>query len=150
MGAVTYPNEKVIDYIGKNFIALRLANDAEPYAGQFTVKWTPKVLILDALGKAHQQTTGFLPPEDFVPFLELGLAMVDFDLDCLEDCRMHLDNILASHPESLAAPEALYYLGVMGYKTTGDGESLKTALRELQNRYPDSEWARKARPYRLL
>jgi hypothetical protein len=150
MGAVTYPNEKVVDFITENLIPLQISNEAEPYIGQFNVKWTPRIFILDPNGKEHQSTLGFMKPENFIPSLELGMAKVDFDLECFEDCLSHLDHILTASPESSSAPEAVYLKGVAGYKKSGDAAPLKDAYNRLQKEYPDSEWTERASPYRLL
>jgi hypothetical protein len=150
MDAVTYPDDKVTDYISEKYIALRLANSAEPYATDYMVKWTPRIIILDAAGHIHQSTIGFLPPEEFIPCLELALAKADFNLNHLEECKNHLDHILNDHPKCLSAPEAVYYKGVTDCKLSGEAGPLKDAYNTLKDRYPDSEWAQRAQPYRLL
>ena len=150
MDAVTYPDEKVTDYINEKYVALRIASNAEPYSIDFMVKWTPRIFLLDAAGQIHQASMGFFPPEDFIPFLELGLAKADFNLDHLEECKQHLDRLLEEYPESTSAPEAVYLQGVADYKISGQGEPLKNAYKILQARYPDNEWAQRALPYRLL
>lgn len=150
MDAVTYPEEKVIDFVNDNLIALRIASSEEPYAANFMVNWTPRIMILDSVGVVHQSTVGFLPPEEFVPSLLMGLAKAAFDLNNLEDCKKHLDHILDTYPESISAPEAVYYRGVTTYKTGGQAEPLIDAYHVLQDRYPASEWAKRALPYRLL
>jgi hypothetical protein len=150
MDAVTYPDEKVTDYISNKYIALRLANNAEPYASDFMVKWTPRIIVFDAAGQIHQSTIGFSSPEEFIPFLELALAKADFNLNHLEECKIHLDLILNNHPNSFSAPEAVYYKGVTDYKLSGEAGPLKDAYNTLKDRYPDSEWTQRAAPYRLL
>lgn len=147
MDAVTYPNEQVAAYINDSFVPVRLASDTQPYAEDFNVKWTPSIFVLDQFGNTHQSTIGFFPPEEFIPALELGLAKVDFDLECLDYCQRHLDRILSSHPRSASAPEAMYLLGVTRYKMTGQPGALKECFLQLQDRYPDSEWTRKASPF---
>lgn len=150
MDAVTYPDQKVADYINEKFIALRIPNDKQPYAGDFSVSWTPRIIILDPSGKIHQSTVGYFPPDEFIPALVLGLAKVDFDQDCLDDCRKYLDCILASHAKSAAAPEAVYYRGVTEYKITGEAEPLKEAHNKLKEQHPDSEWVFRSWPYSKL
>jgi hypothetical protein len=150
MGAVTYPNEKVIALITENVIPLQLVSDTEPYASQFNVRWTPKIIILDPKGKEHQSTLGFMGPENFIASIELGLAKVDFDLGNIENCRRHLDKILTGLPKSSSAPEAVFLEGVTAFKISGSAEALKGAYNKLQEKYPDSEWTERASPYRLL
>lgn len=149
MDAVTYPDEKVANYLSDSFVTLRMASDSS-YANDFNVKWTPSLFVLDQFGKSHQSTVGFYPPEELIPALELGLAKVDLDLECLEECQNHLNRLLSNHPRSAPAPEAVYLLGVTRYKITGQAGPLKEAYNQLQERYPESDWARKAAPFRLL
>jgi len=150
MDAGTYPNQPVADLIDDKFIAVRIRSDLEPYAENFSVSWTPRLIILDPTGKIHQSTVGFFPPEEFIPALVLGLAKVDFDAACLDACLKHLDCILSSHVKSASAPEAVFYKGVTEYKISGKAEPLKEAYHKLEKQYPDSEWVFRASPYRLL
>ncbi len=150
MDAVTYPDDKVAEFIFNNFIPLRIAGDEEPYAADFMVNWTPRIIVLDSVGLSHQSEVGFLPPEDFIASLELGLAKADFDSHKLEDCKAHLHRILEGYAGSSSAPEAAFLLGVTSYKLSGQAAPLKEAYHFLQGKYPDSEWAKRALPYRLL
>lgn len=150
MDAVTYPDDKVSAYINNKYIPLRIASDAEPYSADFIVKWTPRTLVLDSSQIIHQSKVGFFPPEEFIPSLELGLARTAFDQDRLEDCKKHLESLLADHPDSAAAPEAVYLQGVTGYKMTDKAGPLKEAYNTLKDKYADSEWVKRALPYRLL
>ncbi len=150
MDAVTYPEAKVADFINDKFIALRIPNDAEPYADDFSVSWTPRIIILDPMGKIHQSNVGFFPPDEFIPSLELGLAKIDFNMKCLDECRKHLKCILTSHANSASAPEALYFDGVAQYKISGEAAPLKKAYHKIKDQYPDSEWVFRASPYDKL
>ncbi len=150
MDAVTYPNEKVIEFIQKQMIPLRVAFDAKPLSTDFNVKWTPTLITLDAKGKEHQRTVGFLPPEELIPSLLLGIAKSYFNQERFNEALSHLDKLLADYPKSDAAPEAIYLRGVCRYKSTHDPKPLKGAYEQLQANYPSSEWTKRAYPYRLL
>ncbi len=150
MGAVTYPDSRVSEFINDNMIPIQVAYDAVPLADDYNIKWTPTILSLDSSGKEHHRIVGFLPPEEFVPGLLLGIAKVHFDLDEFDRALSYLHRILSDHPSSDAAPEALYLRGVSLYKTTHEARPLKEAYEELQAKYPRSEWATRAQPYRLL
>ncbi len=150
MDAVTYPNEKVIEFIEKNMIPLRVAFDAQPIATQFNLKWTPTLITLDADGKEHQRTVGFLPPEDLIPSLLLGIAKSYFNRERFSEALSALDKILAEYPKSDSAPEAIYLRGVCRYKSTHKPQPLKEAYEQLQANYASSEWTKRAYPYRLL
>ena len=45
MDAVTYPDEKVVDFIGKSVVPLKLSFDAKPMADDYNVKWGAPTLI---------------------------------------------------------------------------------------------------------
>jgi len=150
MDAVTYPEPGVRDFVNSNLVPLRLPFDHKPLAEQFQVKWTPTLVTLDADRKEHHRTVGFLSPEELIPSLLLGRAKMDFDLDNFDGAIKTLEKIVGVHSKSDSAPEAIYLLGVSRYKSTHEAKPLKDAYEKLQAEYPDSEWTRRAYPYRLL
>ncbi|OPY64925.1 MAG: hypothetical protein A4E63_03235 [Syntrophorhabdus sp. PtaU1.Bin050] len=150
MDAVTYPQTAVIEFLNQSVIPVRVPFDSEPLASKFNLKWTPMLVVLDWNGKEHSRTVGFLPPEELIPSLLLGIAKIYFDFDRFTDVTVNLDKILADYPNSGAAPEAVFLKGVNGYKGTHNVQALKQAYERLQADYPSSEWAKRALPYRLL
>jgi hypothetical protein len=150
MDAVTYPDPKVIDFVNNNVVALRVPADSQPLAGQFNVKWTPVLAVLDQNGVGHRQTLGFFPPEEFIPSLMLGIAKVHFDYDQLEKALEMLHKLQADYPASAAVPQAVFLEGVSRYKHSHEPKTLKDAYEQLKSDFPSSEWTRRAEPYRLL
>jgi len=150
MGAVTFPDAKVIAFIKQNVIPIRLPHDHKPLAEQFQVKWTPALVTLDMEGKEHHRTVGFLSPEELIPSLLLGKAKIDFDHDDFGKALTTLEDLLNDYPKSGAAPEAIFLRGVCGYKSTHNPKALKEAYEKLAKDYPDSEWTKRAYPYRLI
>ncbi|GAB4246138.1 MAG: hypothetical protein Kow0054_00050 [Deferrisoma sp.] len=150
MDAVTYPQEAVAEFVSTRMVPLRIPSDAQPYAGQFNVKWTPTLVTLDRDGTEHHRTLGFLPPEELIPSLLLGSAKCHFDAERFEAALKELDELLSQYPKSDAAPEAIFVRGVARYKHTGDPKPLKEAYEKLAADYPDSPWTKRALPYRLL
>jgi len=150
MGAVTFPDAKVIAFIKQNLIPIRLPHDHKPLAEQFQVKWTPALVTLDTEGKEHHRTVGFLSPEELIPSLLLGKAKIDFDHEDFAKALVNLEALLKDYPKSGAAPEAIFLRGVCGYKSTHTPKPLKEAYEKLAKDYPDSEWTKRAYPYRLL
>lgn len=128
---------------------LQVPHDS-PLAADFRVKWTPTLVVLDFYGREHHRGVGFLPPEELIPFLLLGMGKIDFDTDQFNDALIHLDDLLARYPKSAAAPEAVYLRGVCRFKSTHDAKPLKEAYEKLKADYPESEWAKRAEPYGLL
>jgi len=150
MGAVTFPDAKVIAFIKQNVIPIRLPHDHKPLAEQFQVKWTPALVTLDMEGKEHHRTVGFLSPEELIPSLLLGKAKIDFDHEDFGKALVTLEDLLKDYPKSGAAPEAIFLRGVCGYKSTHNPKALKEAYEKLAKDYPDSEWTKRAYPYRLI
>jgi len=150
MGAVTFPDAKVIVFINQNVIPIRLPHDHKPLAEKFQVKWTPALVTLDMEGKEHHRTVGFLSPEELIPSLLLGKAKIDFDHEDFSNALLTLGDLLQGYPKSAAAPEAIFLRGVCGYKNAHNPKALKEAYERLAKDYPDSEWTKRASPYRLI
>lgn len=150
MDAVSYPDSGVTRFINEHMIPLRVAFDAEPHAKDFNVKWTPTLVTLDSSGGEHHRTVGFLAPEDLIASLLLGIGKVYFDADKFEDALVNLDKVTSDYSKSNSAPEAIFFRGVSGYKSRQDPKKLKEAYERLEAEYPDSEWTKRAYPYRLI
>jgi hypothetical protein len=150
MDAVSYPDSGVINFINEHMIPLRIAFDAQPHAKDFNVKWTPTIVTLDSGGKEHHRTVGFHAPEDLIASLLLGIGKVYFDADKFEDALVNLDKVTSDYSNSNSAPEAIFYRGVSGYKSSQDPKKLKEAYERLEAEYPENEWTKRAYPYRLI
>jgi len=150
MDAVSFPQEEVKKFIVSNLIPLRVPYDAKPLSDDFNVQWTPTLLILDAEGREHQRTVGFIGPEDLVPSLLLGIGKVAFDRGEFPEALSLFEEIEARFPGRDVLPEAMFLQGVCRYKITKDPGRLKDAYERLVRTYPSSEWTGRASPYRLL
>jgi len=150
MDAVSYPEDKVGQFIADNLIPLRIKSDAEPYATNFKLRWTPTLIILDQKGEERARTVGFLEPAELVPTLLLGIAKADFDAACYDRCLERIDTILTDFPHSGPAAEAVFLQGVAGFKRSGSPQPLKDAYLRLNKEYPGNLWTKRAAPYRLL
>ena len=67
MDAVTYPDDKVAQFINVNLIPLRVKSDSMPLSKDFNVTWTPTVITLDQDEKEQYRTVGFLSPSELIP-----------------------------------------------------------------------------------
>jgi thioredoxin-related protein len=150
MGAVTYPNEKVVEFIEKHLVPIQVLFDSRPLATKFNIQWTPTVITLDEEGKEDRRTVGFLSPEEFIPSLMLAVAKCHFDREKFSNAIPMLEEIFKDHPKSDAAPEAVYVRGVALYKSIHKADLLKDAYKRLLTEYPSSEWTKRAKPYSLL
>ena len=111
---------------------------------RFNAQWTPTQLVLDPDGTERHRIEGFLPVDDFLAQLELGLGKLHFQHESYEEAEKRLRGACDRFPTSGAAPEVCYWAGVSAYKRTNDPKYLGDTAKALKERYPDSEWARKA------
>lgn len=150
MNAGPYSEEKVQRFIEEEFVPIKSQcfwkERTEPMK-RFDVIWTPTFLFQDAEGKVHRKLSGFLPTDDFLAQLKLGKGMVLLEKERNAEAIKWLERAVREHPDSGAAPEAVYFLGVAGYKNTHEAGALRGIYDTLTNKYPQSEWARRAQPY---
>ena len=147
MGAVTYPTEGMGSFIDLNFLPVQVEVSNQSLMEKYGVSWTPTILVLDADGKEHYRTVGYIPPEEFIPLFMVGKARWALDTGQLAEARAILEEMLGRCPHPRAAAEAIYFLGVARYKMTHDPKPLRTAYEELKAKFPESEWFRRAEPY---
>jgi Tetratricopeptide repeat len=140
-----YPDPRVERFINDNFVPARFHVKTHPEAmGRFKVDWTPTILILDPDGNERHRIEGFLPNDDFLAQLHLGLAQVAFKAGKFEQAAEHYDRVVRDFSGTEAAPEAQYWAGVSRYKATGSGDALKATADAFKARYGDTAWGKKA------
>lgn len=133
------------EFVSENFLPVKIHIKEQPKTFErFKAQWTPTLLILDPEGIERHRMEGFFPVEDFLAQLELGLAKLAFQKVQYQEAETHFRSACQTYPTSGAAPEACYWAGVSAYKATNKPESLAAAAKLLQEKYPDSEWTRKA------
>jgi hypothetical protein len=144
-----YVDPQVIEFIGRHFLPVRahVREQAEAYkrlGERFAAQWTPTTLIVDSDGVERHRVEGFLPKDDFIAQLMIGLGKSAFAHGDFAAARRWYDAVLEEYPATEAAPEAQYWTGVAEYKQTGDGAALGATARRFAERYSDSVWAKKA------
>jgi TolA-binding protein len=102
------------------------------------------LLLLDPDGTERHRIEGFLPAEDLLAQLMLGLGHAAFARQQWDAAERHFREVVDRFPKTEAAPEALYWAGVARYKAKGDATALADTAREFTRRYQDSSWAKKA------
>lgn len=147
MDAVTYPNKAVIEFIDSNMIAVRVPHDQRPLAEDFKVKWTPTLITLDVDGIERSRTVGFLPPEELIPSLMLGIGKAHLERGEFAQAIPRFEKLVSKYPKSGSAPEAVFYLGVAQFQSTQDPKFLRKAYDTLAAKYQHSEWTKRASPY---
>jgi len=150
MDAVTYPDEKVITFVQESYIPLLIPYNAEPLSKDFNIKWTPTLITLGTDQREHHRTVGFLDPDSFIANSLLGIGKYHFDNDRFQEAETLFREIISNYPRGDCTAEAIFLHGVSQYKQTGKAHYLKEAYETLKSQYPESEWTRRASPYRLL
>lgn len=145
MGAVTYPDPLVIEFLNERFVPVRLhLVDEAATVKTLAVGWTPGLVVLDPDGRQHRRMFGFHPPADFVAELALGWLMEAIDRghgpQARERAKVALERTRGD-PEREA--EARYFAAVAEAKATRDTSRLKAGWLELLDACPDTTWARK-------
>ena len=144
-----YPDSRVTEFITKNFHPVRVhavqqRDEFQRLGQRFNAQWTPTILIVDPKGVERHRIEGYLPVEEFLPQLELGLAKSAFGTGQFEEAERRFRGIVDRYPNSAAAPEALYWAGVSRYKATNDPTALADTAKQFSSRYADTPWATKA------
>ena len=150
MNAGPYSDEKVQRYIEEEFVPLKSQcfwDKQTELMKKFMIKWTPTFLVHDSQGIEHYRFIGYVPVDDFLAHLGLGRGKVFFDRDRYSEAVDQFKSVIEEHAGAGVTPEAVYLLGVAGYRKTHDAKALRRIYDTLTEKYPQSEWARRARPY---
>lgn len=148
MGAVTYPNAQVAEFVSEHFVAIKF-NVKEPHPdfkealGRGKVLWAPLLVFLDGRGSELRRYVGFLPPDEFLAELRLVLGLAAMTHTDYEEALRWFDGVAELFPSSSAAPEALFWAAGAGYRLSGIPEVIRR-WDDLRARYPESTWARRA------
>jgi hypothetical protein len=148
-----YSQRDVADFIDRHFVPVRVhvrdqADEFKRLGARYSAQWTPTILILDEGGVERHRIEGFLPAGEFVAQLTLGLARAAFARSDFAEAERLFRDVVSSHRDSDAAPEALYWAGVAKYKATGDAAALGDTYKAFQSQYKDTSWATKASVWR--
>jgi TolA-binding protein len=144
-----YPDPRVIDVVTRHFVPVRVhvkenAADFKRLGAKYSAQWTPTTLLVDSSGTERHRIEGFLPADDFLSQLALGLAKAAFARNDYASSERLYRDVLERYPNTDAAPEAQYWTGVSKYRATNDPAALKATGDAFRQRYQDSTWAKKA------
>ena len=144
-----YSDPKVARYITEHLEPVRVhvreqKDEYKRLSERYSAQWTPTILIVDSDGAERHRIEGFLPTDEFLSQVELGLAKVAFQRQNFAEAERLYRELVEKFPSTDAAPEALYWAGVSNYKGTGDGSALGATAKAFRERYQDTTWAKKA------
>jgi hypothetical protein len=144
-----YPDDRVARFIEDHFVPVRVhvrdqPQDFQRLGGRFNAHWTPTTLLLEPDGTERHRIEGFLPTEDFLAQLILGVGRAAFARQEWEKAERYFREVVDRFPNATAAAEAMYWAGVARYKRTNDVNALRETAESFGTRYQDSEWAKRA------
>jgi tetratricopeptide (TPR) repeat protein len=140
---VTYQDQRVQDLLDEETAPVQVDfKESRELRERYDVAWTPTLVLLDAAGEPHQKLVpASLPPDDFLPVVRTAIGRFKWATKDYDAAIRAFDDVLARHPDALAAPEALYWRGVALYGKHAE-EAMKRSWAELGERFPKSYWAK--------
>jgi hypothetical protein len=135
--------------VTEHFLPVRVHVREHPEAWKrlgerYGVQWTPTILVVDPAGVERHRIEGFLPVDEFLAQLTLGLGKSAFARQQFGEAERWFREAVERYPDTDAAPEALYWAGVALYKKTNDATALAHTAEAVTRQYPASVWAKKA------
>jgi tetratricopeptide (TPR) repeat protein len=144
MDAVTYSDERVMNFIGDHFIPLKInTKEDKELVCRFGINWSPIILILDYNGREHYRIIGFLPAQEYLAQLVLGRGKAELNALNYGEAINRFSEVVCYYQDSDASPEAYYWMGVAKYKKNGEPEELIEEWKYLAEKYPQNIWAKK-------
>jgi len=146
MGAVTYPNPEVARYIDPHFIPVQFNVVEQPEViDRFNSAWTPTLIVQDADGREYRRSLGYLDPARFLGEMALARLMESVHRRDFKAASVRGKEALErTKGDAAREPEALYFASVAAYKAANDAARLVEGWNGLMNRFPESDWAKKA------
>jgi hypothetical protein len=145
MGAVTYPDKAVIDFVDYNFIPVQVQVTDTALMQKYNVSWTPTILVLDADGKEHYRSVGFLAPGEFIAAMQVGKGRYYLDTEQFPEARAMFEEVISQSPEANAVPEAIFFPGGHPVQAHPRPKPLREVYDTLTAKYPASDWSQTGR-----
>jgi hypothetical protein len=145
MDTVTYPDQRVEAFMEQHAVPVKVAAKENPQLlEEYAVGWTPNVVIADDQGRVHYRIEGYLPPEDFVGLLSLGIGKYWLNHQQADRAEERFDGAARRHAGTEIGAQALYWLGVARYKRTKAPAQLRATWEQLAREYPHSDWTKRS------
>jgi len=101
--------------------------------------------VLDADGKEHRRSQGYLDPKRFLAEMSLARLQAAIDRQEFQQARqLSEETRRLTTGDPVREPEALYWSSVAAYKASNDSNNLVQGWNQLLDEFPASDWARKA------
>ena len=130
---------EVAQAISQRFVPVRLYLGQDREATRtYRPFWTPTLFFLDPAGHALMDWPGVIPADAILALLDLGDALVGLRRGRFTEAIELLSGIPERDPESVFAPEAIWWEGVVRHVAQGDAQALDRSRRDILRRYPAS------------
>ena len=95
----------MVRFISEEFapVEVHVRNQAEEFkrlGSRYGVQWTPTELVIDSSGVERHRVEGFLPVQDFLAQLELGLAQAEFAQSKFAEAERRYREVVERYPET--------------------------------------------------
>src|SRR5680860_640343 len=141
----TFADERVLAEVNDRFIPLKLdLFQDRDFTRQQQVYWTPTIMIADHSGKVRYTSVNYLPAAEFLDILDIGEGMAAMRWKGYDKAIGLFTTVRDRTPGGPLTAEAIYWRGIAAYFRDGKAAaSAKTEWTELQERFPDSIWAKR-------
>jgi len=146
MGTVTYPDAAVASYISRHFIPVQLNVVERPEVKErFHAHWTPTLILFDGDKVEYRRSEGYVDPKRCLGELVLGRFKAALNGGRYQDLpALAREALEITRGDAWREPEALYWNAIAAYRATGDGKQLSDLWDIVIERFPKSDWGRKA------
>lgn len=149
MGTVTYPNAQITEFVRERFVAAKFNlkerhPDFKDVVGRAKPLWSPLFIYMDCRGNEFRRNVGYLSADEFLAELHLTLGLAALLRNAIDESLGWLDGVATAFPDTLAAPEALYWAAAAAYRVGGI-PAVVARWDALCARYPDGPWTRRVR-----
>lgn len=149
MDTVTYPTAAVQSALEEHTIPAHFnlhepTDQTKQLLRRFRVVWTPTLVFLDHHEIELRRLVGYVPPGDFPAEVDMAIGMAHVMHAQYDEAFRRFRGVVESHPGAEAVPEALYWAGVAALRRDGAADGLVEQWRELQAKYPQSVWWKRA------
>jgi hypothetical protein len=146
MGAVTYPDPQVRQYIEDHFIPVQFDVVRQPEVmDRFHTPWTPTLIVQDTDGVEHRRSQGYLDPPRFLGEMALARLKDAVDRRDFETARAHAaEAVERTRGDREREAEARYWSAVADYKASNEPQKLLGGWNRLLDDLPETEWAKRA------
>ncbi len=151
MGAVTYPDPQVEQFIRRQFVPVQFNVVEQPAVmDQFNTPWTPTLIVQDAEGREHRRSQGYLDPKRFLAEMSLAVLKDAIDRRAFAAAKARSAEAMErSQGDPEREPEALFWASVAAYKATDDPNNLLLGWNRLLDQFPRSDWAKRTEFIRM-